>query len=153
MDNLLRVSFHLNQLSTEEIVSYMEDNVMLPHVLRLRTKNRIKLRKEFHQIVKEATNLIRLCCDRELWHVTAFYMVDDTREMFSLRCSELLWFKKVVKSSNLTDWLQKRSLEIGISGGKLQFWRITPPCKRMWKKSIKKFLPMSFTLPGICLGG
>lgn len=76
--------------------------------------------------MKEATNLIRLCCDLELWLMTAFYMVDDTREMFSLRCSELLWFKKVVKSSNSTDWLQMRSLETGISGGKLQFWRITP---------------------------
>jgi hypothetical protein len=55
--------------------------------------------------------------------MTAFSIVDDSMKMFSLRCSELLWFNKVVKSSNSTDRLQKKSLETSISGGKLRFSR------------------------------
>ena len=60
--------------------------------------------------MKETTTLMRLCRIRELRLMTAFCVVDDSRKLFSLRCSELLWFNKAVKHFNSTDWLQKRSL-------------------------------------------
>ena len=49
---------------------------------------------------------MRLCCNQESWLMTAFCMV-DSRQTYALRCSELLWFKRVVGSSEIgqeLDW-------------------------------------------------
>ena len=89
--------FRLNRLLAEILDSCAKD-IVSPRGLRLRSKTQQKLLKEFYRVVKEATNLMRLCCNRESWLMTAFCMV-DSKETYALRFSELVWFKKVVGSS------------------------------------------------------
>jgi tRNA A-37 threonylcarbamoyl transferase component Bud32 len=96
----------LNRLLVEILHSYAKDMIYSPGVLCLPPKTQKKLLKEFYRIVKEATTLIRLCCNQESWLMTAFCMV-DSGETFALRCSELLWFKRVVGSYEIgeeLDW-------------------------------------------------
>ena len=96
----------LNRLLAEILDSCAKDMIYSPGVLRLPSKAQKKLRKEFYRVVKEATNLVRLCCNQESWLMTAFCMV-DSRQTYALRCSELLWFKRVVGSSEIgqeLDW-------------------------------------------------
>jgi hypothetical protein len=96
----------LNRLLAEILDSCAKDMIYSPGVLRLPSKTQKKLQKEFYRIMKEATNLVRLCCNQESWLMTAFCMV-DSRQTYALRCSELLWFKRVVGSSEIgqeLDW-------------------------------------------------
>jgi len=98
--------FQLNRLLAEILDSCAKDMIYSPGMLRLPSKTQEKLRKEFYRVVKEATNLVRLCCNQESWLMTAFSMV-DSRQTYALRCSELLWFKRVVGSSEIgqeLDW-------------------------------------------------
>ena len=96
----------LNRLLIEILDSCAKDMIYSPGVLRLPPKTQEKLQKEFYRVVKEATTLVRLCCNQESWLMTAFCMV-DSRQTFALRCSELLWFKRVVGSYEIgeeLDW-------------------------------------------------
>jgi hypothetical protein len=96
----------LNRLLAELLDSCAQDMIDSPGVLCLPPKTQQRLLKEFYRVVKEATNLVRLCCNQESWLMTAFCMV-DSKETFALRCSQLLWFKRVVGSSEIgqeLDW-------------------------------------------------
>ena len=96
----------LNRLLAEILDSCAKDMIYSPGVLRLPSTTQAKLLKEFYRIMKEATNLVRLCCNQKSWLMTAFCMV-DSRQTFALRCSELLWFKRVVGSYEIgeeLDW-------------------------------------------------
>ena len=96
----------LNRLLAEILDRCVKDMIDSPGVLRLPSKAQEKLLKEFYRVVKEATNLMRLCCNQESWVMTAFCMVDG-KETFALRFLELLWFKRVVGSYEIgeeLDW-------------------------------------------------
>jgi hypothetical protein len=96
----------LNRLLAEILDSCAKDMIYSPGVLCLPPKTQKKLLKEFYRVVKEATTLVHLCCNQESWLMIAFCMV-DSGETFALRCIELLWFKKVVGSSEIgqeMDW-------------------------------------------------
>ena len=96
----------LNRLLAEMLHSCAKDMIYSPGVLRLRSKTKEKLLREFYRVVTEATNLMRLCCNQESWIMTAFCMV-DSKETYALRFSELLWFKRVFGSSDIAqelDW-------------------------------------------------
>ena len=83
-------------------------------VLCLRTKTQHIFLKEFHRVVQEATNLVRLCCNQESWLMAIFCMVDG-KETFTLTCSELLWFKRVVESFEIVqEWYWKSRLDTAV---------------------------------------
>ena len=54
----------------------------------------IEVLKEFYRIVKDATDLIHLCCRTSCFNV-AMILVDGT-EAFALRISELIWCTNVI---------------------------------------------------------
>ena len=90
----------LNRMLVELLDICAQDMINSPCVLCLPPKTQQNLLKEFYRVMKEATNLMRLCCNRKSWLMTAFCMV-DSKETFALRCSELLWFKRLVGSSEI----------------------------------------------------